>query len=327
MPASALGHRERPTLVAHQQARGDRGDGRREVQALGPRVARGDQGERDEDFDLVVVDALQHQVGQQTEQEPERGSPQHLPDDQHEQIERQDAGVRYGSVPELEKGEKDDHAHAVVEQRLAGDRNLDVPWRPERFQHAQHRDGIGRGDERPEEQAVKRRQAQIQRAGEEPAEPADDAGREEGAHHGQDPDGGPVVAQIAQLDVERPGEEQEPEGSVQQELVEIDHREEALGVHLDRRVDQRETDENQGQGEPHGHDADGDGEPGVAVVDPAERRGEDHQHCQQIEYGHCAPSSVDDSTRKPRARPYPPRAAGYRRPSCSTIGPRASTGR
>ena len=84
------------------------------------------------------------------------------------------------------------------------------------------------------------------------------------------------LAQVAELDVERPGEEQEAERPVQQELVEVDGGEEALGVHLDRRVDQREGDESQGQGEPHGHDADRDGEPSVAVVDPAERRGEDY---------------------------------------------------
>ena len=206
-----------------------------------------------------------------------------------------------------------------------------MPWRPERLQHAQHRDGVGRGDEGPEEQAVIRRQAELQRAGEQPAEPADDDRREEGAHDGQDADADPVLAQIAELDVERPGEEQEAERPVQQELVEVDGGEEALGVHLDRRVDERERDEGQGQREPHGHDADRDGKPDVAVVDPAERRGEDHQHRQHVEYGHGASSSVDNSTRAFLIRSV---RTGFRRPrdgyrmaSCSTRGPRASTGR
>ena len=98
--------------------------------------------------------------------------------------------------------------------------------------------------------------------------------------------------EIAEFDVECPREEQEAEHSVQQELVEIDEGEEALGVHLDRRVDERQRDERQGQREPHGHDADRDREPDIAGVDPAEGRGEDHQHCQDVEYGHGASSSV-----------------------------------
>ena len=143
---------------------------------------------------------------------------------------------------------------------------------------------------------MKERQAEIHRAGEQPAESAHDDRRQEGAHDGQDPDAGPVLTQIAELDVERSGEEQEAERPVQQELVEVDRDEEALGVRLDRRVDERESDERQGQRETDGHDADRDGEPDVAVVDPAERRGEDHQHRQHVEYGHGASSSADSST-------------------------------
>ena len=85
-----------------------------------------------------------------------------------------------------------------------------MPRGSERLQHAQHRDGVGRGDQGSEEQAVKRRQAEVQRAGEQPAEPADDARREEGADDGQDPDADPVLAQVAELDVERPAKSRNP---------------------------------------------------------------------------------------------------------------------
>ncbi len=246
---------------------------------------------------MVVVDALQHLVREHAQQQADGRAAQHLPGHEDGELERQlPAGLLQAAVRDLEQADEQDHAHAVVEERLAGDLHLQVSRSLERLQHPEHRDGIGRRDEGPEQQTVHRRQAQPERAGRQPADRRHDAGRHERAHHGQDTDARPVLAQVAEVDLQRPREQQEAEHPVQEELIEVDGGEQALGVTLDGWVHQREAYEGQGQGEPHRHHRDGDRQARVAGVDPAEYRGEDHQHRQHVEDGHGAPSSRDDST-------------------------------
>ena len=70
---------------------------------------------------------------------------------------------------------------------------------------------------------------EAEQAGEEPERRPDDERRKDDPNGGEDPDRPFAVEQIAQVDVQRSGEEQEAQHPFHQELAEVDLLEDAVG--------------------------------------------------------------------------------------------------
>ena len=84
------GHGEAAPVVADQAGRPPPWRSAPRVQGVGQRRAPDDQGQRQQDLDLVVVDRLEHPVGQQPDRQAEHGPADRLAEEEH------------GDVPEIE---------------------------------------------------------------------------------------------------------------------------------------------------------------------------------------------------------------------------------
>ena len=108
-------------------------------------VAPHHQGQRQQHLGLVVVDGFHKPEGHIAQNRSQNQSPaDFLPEQQGYLGWRNLGGPQDGN---LQNGEKNNHAHAVVEQRLTGNDDFKVFRNLGFFQNSQHRDGVGRRNE------------------------------------------------------------------------------------------------------------------------------------------------------------------------------------
>jgi hypothetical protein len=189
------------------------------VKALGERVAPGHDGQRDQDLDLVLIDALEHPVGDPPDDQAEEEPAQCLLEKQHRGPTHRDLAFAAGHADEQEE---DDEPDTVVEERLAGDLGLQRIRDPGTLQDRQHRNRVGGRDQRAEDQAGQERQPDAERVEHQPRGASDQRRREQDAHSRQQRDDPPLRGEVVQVDVERPREQQRTEHAVQQRPTEIE---------------------------------------------------------------------------------------------------------
>jgi hypothetical protein len=108
------------------------------MQRIGQREPARHQRQRDQHLHLIVVNALQHPVGNGPQRETEHRAPHHLLDEQQ----RDPAGRhRVAAQYHLDQHQKHHHRDPVVEQRLARDLRLQALGHARALQDGEHRDG------------------------------------------------------------------------------------------------------------------------------------------------------------------------------------------
>ena len=274
MVAGGVAHRQPAAVVADQQP----GDHHRQrpghMQLLGQFIAAEHAGQGDQHLDLVVVHRAQQQEHRRAQRGTQQQSAARL---QRQQVQRVVHGR--GFLPDHDAQQQGEHHHAdaVVEQRFARDHQADVVRRTGRLEDADHRDRIGRRDQRTEHQAVAQRQRQAhQRQG--PVQgKADDQGRQQRAEHREDAHLPAIAAQQAHVDMQGAGEQQHRQHALHQHIGEVDRLQEAFLVVVQRtEAETVRAEQEQRQQHRDYHHADGGRQADETDVDPRRQRG-DHE--------------------------------------------------
>ena len=181
------------------------------------------------------------------------------------------------------ENEKDDDGDTVIEEALAGDLRLQLPSNTDRLEHPEHGHGIGRTDERAEDESDDERNA-----GEPVERETDDEGGDQKADRGGKDHHPFLVGEIGEIDVQRAGEQDETQHPVHQRLVEIDAGDEGAQVRHQRQSRYRPVEPHRPERCRKSHDDEADGRRQAQddMVDPAERRGEHDQDRRDLEDGH-----------------------------------------
>ena len=146
-------HGEAPPVIADQEPGHDHGDRSGEVQGISQGVSARDQSQGQQNLDLVVVDGLDQPVNHEPDHQAEDRPADRFLHKENCQVARIKGELARGN---LEEPGEDRNADAVVEERLAGDLNLERPGSSDLLEQRQYRDRIGRRDESTEQQAVDR---------------------------------------------------------------------------------------------------------------------------------------------------------------------------
>ncbi len=214
-------HGEGAAGVSDEEAGDDHGEWAAGVEDLGELVAPGDEGEGDEDFELVVVYLLEHPEGKATDGEAEEDSACGLDEEEF----TDEACTQFAFAGgDGEDGEEDDDADAIIEKGFAGDFRLKRFRGTGFFEKAKDGYGIGGRDEGAEEEAGD--EADIERGGE-PAkevvgEGADHEGRDADTDGGECENDAALLSEPGEIDMEGSGKEKVAEHYIQQHGFEID---------------------------------------------------------------------------------------------------------
>ncbi len=145
MLAGVLRHRKGAAVVADEEPGDDHGDGPGDVEMFGQGIAASDQGEGNEDFDLILIDTLEHVVGDQADDHAEYDATDGLA--QEDQRDVGDAwgvgGMRPHARGDAEQCEEDDDTDAVVEEGLAADLRFEIFRCAQALHDRQDRDRVG----------------------------------------------------------------------------------------------------------------------------------------------------------------------------------------
>ncbi len=212
-------HRQVASQVADDQAGHHHGNRRRDVQLAGHRRTTDDQGQGQHHFDLVLLDALDHQIHQVADQPAEQYAANGL---MHEQPGRGSHGRGFPQLSDAQQHGEHHYRGAVVEQRFADDGGLQRLGSVGGTQHTQHGNRVGGGNQRAEQQAVEKAHVPAEQAEDPVGQAADDEGGDQHADRGQQADGPAVAAQVVEVDVQGAGEQQERQHPVHQQIAEVD---------------------------------------------------------------------------------------------------------
>ncbi len=180
-------------------------------------------------FDLVLFDALDHQVDQVTDQPAKHHAADCLMGEQH----RGGAhGGRLAQLCDTQQYGKHHYGCTVVEQRLADDRGFQWFRRIGGTQHAQHRNRVGGRDQRAEQQAVEETHVPAEQGEDVVRQAADHPGGDQHAKGRQQADGPTVAAQVVEVHVQGAGEQQERQHPVHQQVAEVDLANQLLDTFL-----------------------------------------------------------------------------------------------
>ena len=135
----------------------------------------------------------------------------------------------------IQQRQKNDHADAVVEQAFARDLDAQAFADAAFLENAEHCDRIGRRDKRAEQQSIDIRKRKTEQVGGAPYEAGRDEGRDRHPHGRQHGDNQPKAPQFAEINMQRPGEQQERQHAVQHKTGEIDPAQKTAGF---REIDQ-----------------------------------------------------------------------------------------
>ncbi len=150
MAGGLRAHGRAAAVAADDDAGRHHRDQARDLEPVGDRIGQHDQGEREEQFERMMVDRLERPIGEEAEAEAQRAPP---PASQRKNGARSPGARRPSPQPgDREKPEEDDQADPVVEERLAGKLGLQVARGPQVLEQGDDGDRIGRRDERPEHQ-------------------------------------------------------------------------------------------------------------------------------------------------------------------------------
>lgn len=196
------------------------------MQRAGQGVAAQHPRQGDEHLDRVVVDAAQQQKHEQAERQPEQRPADRLLGEQ--QCHAAGTLAVVAGADQSQYDGEHHHPDAVVEQRLAGYQGLDVLAHAEPLEDPQHRDGIGRRDQRPEQQRVQKRQLEPDQTQHEEDQHRHQERRQHHPGSGQDQDRPLLFAESAEVDVQRAGKQQKAEHPLEHECIEVEARQETL---------------------------------------------------------------------------------------------------
>ena len=214
--ARLRGHAQPAPAVADEQPHDDHGQRARQVQQPRQGEAAGDQRQRDQHLDLVAVDAAQRQVAQPAQDQPQRRAAQGLLHEEQPQL----AGVQlHGARRQPRQGREHHHREPVVEQRLAGDQGAQPGADAAAAQDGQHRHRVGGRHDRSEHQAPGEPQRQPQQPGARVRRQRHQRRGDDHAQRREQPHLQPAVQEVAQVDVQGAGEQQEAEHAAQQGLL------------------------------------------------------------------------------------------------------------
>jgi len=188
-----------------------------------------------------------------------------------------------GNFPE---SQKDHDADAVVEQRFAGDLDFQFLRSPCLLQYRQHRDGIRRRDQRPKQQAIDEADLNADQRKHQPGQNGDNHRRNPHTDGRQQRNQPLLSGQIIQIDVQRPGEQQETEQAVHQGLVEVDARDDRFRLPLHFGKPQSEQNQSEGKQQSNDHQPDGRRQPEPTVIDVAEQSRQSDQQRDDLEKIH-----------------------------------------
>ena len=122
--ACVFGHGAGAALVADEDAGGDDGDGGGDVEEFADGVDAHGEGEGEEDFDLVFIDAAKEAVDEPSGGEPEGDAAAGFAEEEDRDMA---GGGGSGAGGDFEEGDEEDDGDAIVEEGFAGHDYLDAP--------------------------------------------------------------------------------------------------------------------------------------------------------------------------------------------------------
>ena len=178
-----------------------------------------------------------------------------------------------------------DHADAVIEQRFARHLDFQQLRHAHRLEQAQHRHRIGRADERAEHQRPGQRHVEPEQLGQPPETDADHNGRDHHAERGHHGHRNHAPLQMRPIDMQGAGEQQERQHPVHNGFVEVDLFQDSPDI--GDQLDAGKQHVNQQHGErgdnAHQQQADIARQMEKYLVEPAERRRQQHEKGKEIE--------------------------------------------
>jgi hypothetical protein len=289
--ARGVRHRHRAAAVADHDAGDDHRERTRDVQVRGQRVPADPGGQRRQHLHLVLVDRFEQAVGRVAEQPAEGEAAAGFAQQQQPAF----TGRRRAALHDGRHQREQHHADAVVEQRLAADDDLQVARRVGRFHDRDHRHRIGRRNQRAKEQAVRQWQCQARQGQRVPHAGTDDQRRSDRPDHGQAGDLPPMAAQLRQLHMHRPREQQQRQHALQQHLAEVDRAHERLR-HRARRVGEAgrvQPADRERHDERDRHHAHGGRQPDEAMVEVREQGGGRETDGDDVQHAGRHPTCAD----------------------------------
>ena len=156
----------------------------------------------------------------------------------------------------------------------------------------------------PKSRQSMNRKREAQQCEDAPHQHGHDHGREHHAHRGEDQDRPLLPGEVAQVDVEAPGEEEKAEHAVEQDAVEVEMADDRAGLLGERGNEPTEREQAQGKDQRQGHQPDRRGQPEESNIEEAEPRGQHGQDRQQVKQTHqpASPSRLPPWL-EPAARP------------------------
>ena len=238
-------------------------------------VGAGDESERDQDLDRIVVDRAHRPISEVTGREAEQATAQSFDEKQPADLDEIDALARSAQGGGEQNGEQHD-ADAVVEERLARHVHLQRLGDLGLPQHAKHGDRIRRADQGAEDESPGERQLKRQQSRHQPKQHGDHQRGDDDAEGGHGADRPGPVAQHRKVDLQGAGEQQKGEHAVQQGRGKIDAFDEAMNVAEEGGIGQHhlEPDQHQRGEQPHQEQADIIRQPEPAMVEPGKERGQ-----------------------------------------------------
>ena len=194
---------------------------------------------------------------------------------------------------------KDDHADAVVEQRLPSQRHLQRGRHRDGSEQGQHRDGIGRTDQGAENQCPDEGDRVSRPAGQQPCAGADEKRGDQRARGRHQRDCAKPFAQGGQIYVQGAREQQETQHAVHQCVVKVDPRQHMDNQRVDVRSGHQGLDEQHRQrgGERDEDQPDGVRRAQIVVIDVAEQGRQPDEKSADFKQGHSIFSGANRSTR------------------------------
>ncbi len=276
--AALLGEAHVPGPVADHDAGHHHGQSAGDADHVGEGEAGGRDAEGEQQLQRAVVGGADHHVSDDAQHDAEQDAAEGL---MQEQACHTAEGGLDAAEGDGKHGSENNEADTVVEQRLPFDLDGDLGWRLHFLDDGQYGDGVGGGDERPEQHAVDQRQLPAQQLGDEPEAVADDEGGEQGGNNGQNGDLPLLATQRLEVDAKTTGKQQEAQDPLQQEILEVDALHGFDGKRLQIEPSQF-TEQHQQRRDQHGTGGDGDG--GLDLHNILVGKGnKDRQRCQKTE--------------------------------------------
>jgi hypothetical protein len=268
-------------------AKRDHGNRSRHVDSEGDRIGHHHQRQRDQDLQVVLVDRLDRPIGEVAGEETEHGPAKGLADEQPGHLEGPERRAAITAGGDRHQDGEHHHADPVVEQALAGDLGLQRLRHLDGLEDAEHRHRVGRRDQRPEHQAIEKRDIQADQPNYPIGRRADQGGGDQHPHGGQRADRPLALDQVVEVHVQRTGEQEEAQHAVHQRLgqVEAGQRLAHRRLEPERRDQGIEGDHAHRRDQRDDHQADGVRQPEPAVVQVPERRRQGQHDGGHVEQG------------------------------------------